>query len=504
MKIKRTIYGMIALLGGLCLSACSEDELNASQNLSIASFYPTIVMEGTEVEVTGTAMSQVMEVVFPGGVSSTEVTVVDDRLLKVVAPAGVSDEPSSLVLKTTEEEVASRQTIRKANPVFGSYVYSDNEGAATGSELTISGSDLLLVDAVKLWKGEEEVVIPALLMTRKSNDAIKFVVPVDTPVGSDINVTLVFKNASTFDLPTLEVIEGSGGGTWVEQEVVLYEGEPVETGSWSKSLQIPNAKLSSIKEGDVIRVYFTDAQAGAQGSLKCTADGWPALSPELEYFEITDEDISAGYYVRTVTADMVTQLGGNDLIVSGQLYTITKVSLFTSVWVEDSDDSREPVTDATIMLNDFEEHDGHNSSWDGSWTSGVELEFPKEDNGNTYLYLKTTVDGEVWLVNCNHQNIGTVSGIENYVFKFDLKIDEGVTGASEAGMQIVLGDNWLWVGPGLFPESTDGKWITVSRNISDLNADLTGDLAIGTKTNGLYGSAVPAGISVDNLRLDPK
>lgn len=99
MKIKRTIYGMIALLGGLCLSACSEDELNASQNLSIASFYPTIVMEGTEVEVTGTAMSQVMEVVFPGGVSSTEVTVVDDRLLKVVAPAGVSDEPSSLVLK---------------------------------------------------------------------------------------------------------------------------------------------------------------------------------------------------------------------------------------------------------------------------------------------------------------------------------------------------------------------------------------------------------------------
>ena len=363
---------------------------------------------------------------------------------------------------------------------------------------------MLLVDAVKLWKGEEEIVVPALLMTRKSNDAIKFVVPTDTPVGSDINVTLVFKNASILDLPTLEVIEGTGGGTWVEQEVVLYEGEPVETGSWSNSLQVPNAKLSSIKEGDVIRVYFTDAQAGAQGSLKCTADGWPALSPELEYFEITDEDISAGYYVRTVTADMVAQLGGNDLIVSGQLYTITKVSLFTSVWVEETDDAREPVTDATIMLNDFEEHDGHNSSWDGSWTTGVELEFPKEDNGNTYLYLKTTVEGDIWLVNCNHQDIGTVAGIENYVFKFDLKIDEGVTGASEAGMQVVLGDNWLWVGPGLFPESTDGKWITVSRNISDLNADLAGDLEIGTKTNGLYGSAIPAGISIDNLRLDPK
>lgn len=504
MKIKRILYGVAALLGGLCLGACSEDELNASQNLSIASFYPTIVMEGTEVEITGTSMSQVKEVVFPGGVSSTAVTVVDDRILKVMAPAGVSDEAASLVLKTEGEEVASRQTIRKANPTFDSYVYSDNEGATTGAELTIGGKDLLLVDAVKLWTADEEVTIPALLMSRKSNDAIKFVVPVDAPVGQNVNVSLLFKNATTMDLPSIEVIEGTGGGTWVEQEVILYEGEPVETGSWSNSLQVPSASLSSIKEGDVIRVYFSDAQAGAQGSLKCTADGWPALSPELEYFEITEEDIAAGYYMRTVTADMVAQLGGNNLIVAGQLYTITKVSLFTSVWVEDSDDSREPITDATIMLNDFEEHDGHNSSWDNSWTSGVELEFPKEDNGNTYLYLKTTVDGEIWLVNCNHQDIGTVSGIENYVFKFDLKIDDGVTGASEAGMQIVLADNWLWVGPGLFPESTDGKWITVSRNISDLKADLTGDLAIGKLTNGLYGSAVPAGISIDNLRLDPK
>ena len=206
MKIKRILYGVAALLGGLCLGACSEDELNASQNLSIASFYPTIVMEGTEVEITGTSMSQVKEVVFPGGVSSTAVTVVDDRILKVMAPAGVSDEAASLVLKTEGEEVASRQTIRKANPTFDSYVYSDNEGATTGAELTIGGKDLLLVDAVKLWTADEEVTIPALLMSRKSNDAIKFVVPVDAPVGQNVNVSLLFKNATTMDLPSIEVI----------------------------------------------------------------------------------------------------------------------------------------------------------------------------------------------------------------------------------------------------------------------------------------------------------
>ena len=181
------------------------------------------------------------------------------------------------------------------------------------------------------------------------------------------------------------------------------------------------------------------------------------------------------------------------------------MSLFTSVWVEGGDtDAREPITDKTILLNGFEDTGSHNSGWDGSWTSGVELEFPQEANGNTYLRLKTTVDGDIWLVNCNHQDIGTVSGIENYVIKFDLLIENGVTGASEAAMQFVLGDKWLWVGAGMFPETTNGKWITVSRNISDLNAELTGDLTLGKNTNGLYGSNIPQGICIDNLRLDPK
>lgn len=503
MKLATNICSLLALCGCLYLTSCQEDELGASQNLSVSSFYPTIVMEGTQVEVNGTAMSRVTEVVFPGGIVSTDFTVVDDRILNVIAPAGVSETEAPLIVRAEGDEAQSRQTIRQAVPTFSTYTYTDNAGAVTGTDMTIEGKDLLLVESVTFTGSDDVLVIPAMEMTRKTNDAIKITLPDNTPIGDNIQVTLTFKNGTTLGLPSLEVIAGTGGGTWVEQEVVLFEGEPFEIGNWG-SMQIGAAQLAGIKEGDVIRVYFTDAASGAQGSLKCTASGWPGLTPELEYFDLTADEIAAGYYMRTVTADMVTALNGYDLVISGHDYTVTKVSLFTSVWVEETDDAREPVTDATIMLNDFEEHDGHNSSWDGSWTTGVELEFPKEDSGNTYLYLKTTVDGEIWLLNCNHQDIGTVSGIENYVVKFDLKIDEGVTGASGAGMQIVLGDNWLWVGPGLFPESTDGKWITVSRNISDLNADLTGDLEIGTKTNGLYGSAIPAGISIDNLRLDPK
>lgn len=504
MKIKTSICSLLALSGCLYFTSCSDDlESGAPQNLSIASFYPTIVMEGTEVEVNGTAMSRVTEVVFPGGITSTDITVIDDRILTVVAPAGVSDTEAPLVVRSEDDEAQSRQTIRQAHPAFTQYSYTDDEGAVTGTEMTIEGRDLLLADALTLSKDDERLTIPAIEMSRKTTDAIRIKLPMDTPLGEGVSVTLAFKNGTTMELPQIEVIEGTGGGTWVESEVVLYEGEPVDIGNWG-SMQIEASKLADLKEGDVIRVYFTDAASGAQGSLKSTADGWPGLTPELEYFDLTADEIAAGYYMRTFTADMIAALGSNNLVISGHDYIVTKVSLFTQVWVEEGDeDQRDPITDQTIMLNDFEDTGNHNSSWDGSWTTGVVLEFPTEANGNVYCRLAETIEGDIWLINCNHVDRGSVSNIENYAIKFDLMIEEGVTGASAAAMQFILADNWLWVGEGLFPESTDGKWITVSRNIAELNPDLTGELTIGSITNGMYGSNVPAGICVDNLRLDP-
>ena len=78
-------------------------------------------------------------------------------------------------------------------------------------------------------------------------------------------------------------------------------------------------------------------------------------------------------------------------------------------------------------------------------------------------------------------------------------------------MQYVLADDkWVWFGTNFFPETTDGKWITVSRNISDIKSDLTGELSFvkdegqGNKNNGMYGKNIPAGICIDNFRLEPK
>lgn len=503
MKKHHFIYMVLALIMCMGLNACKDEQSSVAGGLAIDAFTPSIVMPGTEVTITGKGFQQVSEIVFPGNVSVTDFEVVDDNIIKVKTPATMEDEDGHLIVKSSDATAESRQTMHKASPQFDSYVFSDKEGAKTGGLLTILGKDLLYAEELELTLGDKTVKIPAILFNRKSNDAIKVTLPEDAPIGENIVTKLVFSNASTVDLQPLAIAKGVFGGHWEEKEVVVYNGDKINVGGWSASIQIAPDAFPELKEGDIIRVYIEDAKSDAQGSLK-DSEKWAALGEGLEYFDLTAEEKEAGYYVRTLNAAMIERLKKFNLIVAGKNYVITKVSIFTSVWVSDKDDLRDPVSPNAILLNNFEEREGHNSTWDGSWTAGVELEFLKESNGNIYLRLKTPVSGEFWLINCNHIDLGTVANIENYVVKFDLLIEEGVVGASKAKMQYILGDNWLWVGEGFFPETTNGKWMTVTKAITDIKSEWVGDLVLGKKTNGMYGGDIPAGICIDNFRLEPK
>ena len=479
--------------------ACSDEDDKAGNALSVASFYPVIVMEGTEVTITGSSLDRVTEVIFPGGQPATSLEVVDAWTLRAKAPANVSKKEAPLVIRSVDEEASSRQTIRQAKPQL--YYFTPAENIETYKELSIIGNDLLLADKVTFVREEESLTIEALDFLRKSNTEIKLFLPEETPTGEEVSVSLIFKNGERLDLGTLNIAAGEGGGSWVEKEITLYEGEPVATGNWSNVVHIRKELFASAKMGDVIRVYTTDLEDGAQGSLK-NGSTWAGLTEELGYF-----DISGDYYDRTIDETMLEQLVESGMIISGQNYTIVKASLFTSVWVDDNDaEKTDPITPETILLIDYEDTGDHNADWDKSWADGEATEFVTDTKGNVYMHLVKPVTG--WMVNCNHLDKGTVSGIENYTVKFDIMIEEGTVGASRAEMQFIIGDKWLWVGAGMFPESTDGKWITVSYNIADLSSELTGDLTIGTSTNGLYGGSdtapIPSGICLDNLRLDPK
>ena len=96
----------------------------------------------------------------------------------------------------------------------------------------------------------------------------------------------------------------------------------------------------------------------------------------------------------------------------------------------------DPILATTKVVNDWEEHGGHNGSWDNGWSGGTTI---VTEDGNNYLKITGSVDG--WLINCNHQSNGapslSIANIENYVLKLDVKIDASVTGAELAQLQLV-------------------------------------------------------------------
>lgn len=495
--MKKIVTLCYAVLASLAFVACSEDTYSLSENLQVSSFYPTVVMDGTDVKIVGSNLANVTEVEFPGGVKATNIKVESNQAIVVTAPSGVSTAEGSLIVRAGDDEVASRQFIHKAEPKFNDYSFTSDDGAATNNEMSILGRDLLLVDQIQFTNGTDVVNVPAILMTRKTNDAIKFVLPSDAPIGEGIGVNLIFKNGSIMPLPALNIVRGVTEGYWVEKEV-FFDESATDVGSWAHWIQIDGSKFSSAKVGDKIRVYVSDCTSNPQGALR--GSDWNELDEGLNYFNITDEDIANGYYEYTLTeAGQENLLKG--LIIGGQNYVAVKSALVTMEWVQGAApvDLRDPITENTIMLNSYEQNGDHNANWDLSWGVKENTVVETDEDGNTFIHLIGAIEG--WILNCNHVDCGTVSGIENYNIKVDVRVDEGTDASVASGIQWVIGDNWCWVGGGLFPANTDGKWITISMDCAALG--LSGDLEIGKKTNGLFGN-FPGGICFDNLRLDPK
>ena len=313
-------------------SSCEEKDSKEEWTPVIASFYPSIIMSGTELTIIGDDLQDTRSITFPGGNTTTEFVVVNSQTLKVRVPENIGDEEDRLTITTSSGVLSSNQTIRKANPAFE--YFNPAEEVATYENLSIIGSDFLLASSVKFAGKEKEMTVSAIDFLRKSNSEIKIKLPKETPSGDNISLKMIFENGEEMLLGELKVTEGEGNGSWVQSELVIFDDEPKEIGSWG-NIVIPKERFVSAKVGDMIRVYISDVadpDSYPQGSLKAPTGNWDGLNEEMGCFEITALDKSSGYYERQIADEAILDLLSEyGLVVTGQHYTVTKVSLFTSV-----------------------------------------------------------------------------------------------------------------------------------------------------------------------------
>lgn len=161
-------------------------------------------------------------------------------------------------------------------------------------------------------------------------------------------------------------------------EAVLWAGEQVMPADWSGFIQLNDENalgiLANVRAGSVITVKTKDVNtaAGAQGSVKGGAT-WAGLTPELEYFEIT------GDYSIEVTEAMVEDIRANGIIISGHDYTVTQVLLTNS-------GSGEMSFNATT-----DQFDADQIFVEGSW----ENQIAEADVAKIAAYLKLLQDADI-------------------------------------------------------------------------------------------------------------
>lgn len=106
-------------------------------------------------------------------------------------------------------------------------------------------------------------------------------------------------------------------------ETTLYDTQTV-IGSWN-SVQLAPSSFNNAKINDVIIVYISGLGNNAQGSFKTASSGWPAIADGYDYFSI-----SGSSYKLIITDAILSQLKATGLIISGQNYTIDKVTLIST------------------------------------------------------------------------------------------------------------------------------------------------------------------------------
>lgn len=458
----------------------------------VTSLSMTEVVAGESVDIIGEDLDLVTSVTLKGESVEYEY---DETSGKITFQTVGTSVTGSVVL-TCENKVtvdAGELTVTYDSYVVVSSLPTD---ARIGDEITMTGANFNMIEAI--YFGDVKVTG----YSKRADDEMVFIIPTAVETGT-YNMKFVLTTGE--EEACAAAINVMGALT----TVVLFEGEH-NLGSWSSNLTVSADKFAKMPYGAELHLEFVVVENTAQPWYQIKPmdmANWSGVQSVIDAFgsDVMQFDLGTTH-ASFVLSDADLQLfasagvafGGKDIIINKVYFTY-----------ENGD--TDPIFVSDVMLVDYDDHGGHNGDWDGSWSSAGAVVDRYGDKSDQYFRVTVDQTAEVWVMNCNHQANHTtnvspwkVDKAEDYVVKFDVMIEEGASSldASKAAMQFVLGDGWYWVGEGFFPATTGGKWMTVSKPLSDLG--LSGPVDFSSGTNGCYGSGIPAGVCLDNLRLSLK
>ena len=293
----------VALLG--LAAACTPKEINEldAAGLSVKVFFPTKVVAGQPMTVNGTGMADVREVVFPGGVSVSNIEHVGNGMIRLTAPAGIASTGGKLVVRTADDEAESKEDVTVGNTVVSGFSKMDGEDLTGGEQLTVFGTDLEFICRAELFDTDgNPLILEDDVFYRKGTSTVILNIPEKILEGLWVGKLFTY-DGKEIALPELNYKRG-GGGHWETVKNIVWQNDgSAGEANW-------NGIYRFCLEG---RDLNPD---GKECIYEFPADIWERLKTETFYVTVAGADpqirITTGWWSKNWTVDDIQP--GNDLL----------------------------------------------------------------------------------------------------------------------------------------------------------------------------------------------
>lgn len=545
--------GVVTLSNGEEIPILVESESELEITLPVATgISPNPVRPGEDLTITGTDLDLTVRVIFAGGSSvahdAEEFELKEDGSIVVTVPENAQDGRLQLVSASLVESPSTEDltivvpAITNINP----------NPAKNSGEITVTGENLDLVtsvmfDSFEMNEDEETPVKKAgevmeggtasEIKIKVPADAIEGIVVFNTAANKSIESNDVLKfiepsitsftptSVNTIDEPSITI---NGTDLDLVAEVVFggdFKAEVVDATETSITIAVPPGSMT----GKITLVTTNGTEVESSGTLTIVPDVPNVDAASIpEFAKIgskiiltgTNMDVDADiYFPGNVVATRFGRKDGNTIEVYvpakttpmiGRIRFVTsKNEIYETPELEFGYGGVDPIADASLIINDFDEDGDHSLDWDG-WGAAVELLYGDpgpgiSDNGN-YFHGKGPVSGWTWLWGCNHPGLPKLS-----VSKADhlFKIDVYMTIAPPADANFKFRFNGSEVSLGNFGASETEGWTTLTWDLSKMG-DLPEVINPTDAQDGEWGLIYDgseydlSGFYADNFRFEAK
>lgn len=289
-----SIATLFIALSAIVTSCLDNENGGDGSGLNIKVFAPTVVVPGYPMTINGTGFKDVTEIVFPGDIVVKDFEIVTNEMIRVKAPAGLSQEGTITVRNSFGETATSRLPLTLGHTSITGYsVDPDDETIIIkGNELfTVYGKDMTFVTGVQfIDEDNNPVYIPASEFYRLAPGRIVIQVPEKVLTGK--STVKIFYGGQEFETPEFNFETAKNAGHWEEEKVYLWKNPGLGGVSWNGTYRFANEQT---KSGEECHTF--------------TMDEWDIIKDGEFYFEYTGD---ASSNVRVTTGWWSGAYGGTD------------------------------------------------------------------------------------------------------------------------------------------------------------------------------------------------